>query len=132
MRFVLLNARRTSNKTAELEEIPFGYDLHITTVTETWVRDALEDNEVIPAAHNTFRQGRGSRCNGFALTIKKKVSCIVLNNIPDHESLRCQNKYRGRSTVDIGVYHPPGSPESFLLKFPTIFKGFTSLVRELY
>lgn len=66
------------------------------------------------------------------MIVKKEISCVILSEITDNESVWCQIDYYGFSTLVGVVYRPPSSPESFLeniqLHMEQIYKPIQKII----
>lgn len=49
------------NKTDQLENLLMSHDPHICVVTETWLHDTIQDEEIVPMGYHLHRRDRGSR-----------------------------------------------------------------------
>lgn len=110
----MLNGRSIANKSQQLEEVLLLYDPHLLAVTETWLSPNITDSEIIPPSHKIVRRDREGRGGGVAIIAKKEVDIIRLENIPEHESIWCEIRYRIISTLFGVVYRPPNSPVSYI------------------
>lgn len=61
------------NKTAGLEYMLVNYDPDVVTITETWLRSEIQDNEIIPPGYKIVRRDRQSRGGGVAIIVKENI-----------------------------------------------------------
>lgn len=54
-----------------------SHDPQICVITETWLHDAIGDDEVAPPGYRLYRHDRGSRGGGVAV-IKSRISLLLL------------------------------------------------------
>lgn len=59
------------NKTTEFEHLIFLYNPDFATVTETWQRQDIALNEIIPPSHKITREDRRTRGGEVAIVYKK-------------------------------------------------------------
>lgn len=97
-----------------MEAVILGHDPHVLVVTETWLHDEVDDNDVFPTDYQVFRRDRSTRGGGIAVLVKHNIQAFLSRQIDDHESITLKLYYRGRSILLFAVYRPPDSPPHFL------------------
>lgn len=90
------------------------HDPHITVITETWLREEINDQDVFPPCYNVYRVDRSSRGGGVAVLIKNQIEAVVLEIIPALECLCIKVSLWGYNFVLFATYRPPDAPTEFL------------------
>lgn len=85
------------------------HDSDVVALTETWLHDAIYDNEFVPPEFEVHCRDRNKRGGGVALLFKKKLKLVRMNDPTNIESLFCKSNC-DQHCVIVGVaYRPPGS-----------------------
>lgn len=87
---------------------------HAVVITETWLRDDIDDETVFPRSYQVFRRDRATRGGGVAVLVNQNTEAHTLQQIANHESVTLKLSYGGRSFVLFAVYRPPDSPPQYL------------------
>lgn len=101
------------NKAEQLEAIILANNPHVVTVTETWRRCEISDEDVFPPSYRVFRRDRPSRGGGVAVLVKGDIDAHFLSQIENHESIIIKLSCFGNSFLVFAVYRPPDSPPQF-------------------
>lgn len=118
-----VNARSLTNKVGDLECILANYDPHVITITETWLRPEIQDQELVPPNYKIICRDRDARGGGVAVVIKADIDCVQMPGIPTHESVWCQIKLDNTMIILGAVYRPPNSPISYLEDIQLYLEG---------
>lgn len=112
------------NKSDHLESIILGYQPHIVVITETWLHEGIDDEDVFPPLYRVFRRDRSTRGGGVAVLVKHGIDTSFLTQIERHESLALKLSCFGRSFLVIAVYRAPNSPPQFLRELSDFMNDF--------
>lgn len=121
---VSLNARSIANKTDALETLLISYDPHICVITETWLHDDINDDEIVPPGYHLYRRDRGARGGGVAVVTKEYVDVTVCEQIAAHESLLLKLCLFGVNFFLCAVYRAPDADDFFLDRLYDHLQGF--------
>lgn len=90
------------------------YDPHIVVITETWLREEVDDADVFPPNYQVFRCDRCSRGGGVAVLVKHGCDATGMQAIARHEAISLKASCFGYSFLIFAAYRPPDSPIIFL------------------
>ena len=122
------NARSILPKLDELRLICASEKPDIVCIVETWVDDAIEDNELCVDGYNIVRLDRNRHGGGVLLYSKQCLSVRVLLNGPeDLELLGTLVNYCNKRLFLCLLYRPPSSCQSIFDKVSTILENLDSV-----
>lgn len=126
VKLININARSIVNKSVELEAILLCYNPHIVVITETWLRDDIDDTDVFPPSYQVFRRDRPTRGGGVAVLIKCGIRASLVRQIDNHESVTLKAFCSGRTFLLSAVYRPPDATSQFLHDLCDHLRSFSS------
>ena len=113
------------SKISPLQDIVYGQDLDIISLSETWLNESVSDQEILPVSYDIYRSDRLGRSGGGTLTaIKTTLSSSQVPIPSDFSSLEMVVVEIGslkndRSILVINCYRPPSD-----FDFVSRFSGF--------
>jgi hypothetical protein len=104
-------------KTDELREVIHNSDVEIACITETWLRDHIDDNVVNVSGFRLVRLDRiNSQHGGVCMYVRNNIQCNIVQDLLDSNfeivwvHIRPTRLPRGIPSIIIGtLYHPPSA-----------------------
>ena len=109
MKLFLLNSRSINNKLNQFQNFVYSNKVDIFCVTETWLTDAIYDNEILPTDYSVYRNDRNSRGGGVMIVINNNICSELIPSNSDLEVLSIKIKIKPISFTVCVVYIPPNS-----------------------
>ena len=80
---MLLNARCLRDKLTDFQPSIYSNDVDILVITETWLKPAILDREVLPSGYSVYSRYRENdrRSGGVLITIKDSIPTIRRRDI---------------------------------------------------
>ena len=134
LKFATLNARSIRNKNLIIKDYVVDYDVDITAITETWLRDNGGDlitRELCPTGYKFVHKPRISGTGGGAGFLYKDNICM--EHIMDHSNFRsfeCLDVTFMNNIRTLVIYRPPCSTVNGLT-VNLFWDEFSSLLEEV-
>ena len=101
-------------KISNFQSLVYALSPSIVAVTETWLSEAIFDNELLPKGYTIFRKDRASRGGGVLLAAANYLPITLLPSPSDLEILWVQLGTPHPFHICV-VYAPPSSNDSYWL-----------------
>lgn len=101
------NARSVLNKTDKLEAVILGHNPHVVVITETWLRDEIDDTDVFPTDYRAFGRDRHTRGAGVAVLVRQNITAVFLRQAANFEALSLKILCRNTSFYIISCLSSP-------------------------
>ena len=128
---ILLNAcslksvTASSNKLIQFQQLIYSSLPSLVVVTETWLKDNIDDSEILPRGYNIFRLDRPGDRKGGGLASREDLSCSIKPELRSGgEIMVCELKI-----AVIAAYRPPDDSSSFI---PFLFSTLTKVESSGY
>jgi len=111
-------------KTKVLQDIASSYDLDLIFLTETWLNDSINSNEVLPFGYDIYRKDRLNQVGGGVLIAVKSCDISSEVHIPSELEviLITVQVNRNKKLLFINCYRPPNLTE-FIPKFHSLLSS---------
>lgn len=83
LRISSFNARSIVNKRLDLEAYVTLVNADFIAITETWLHNNIDDNELLPSSYNIHRKDRERRGGGVLLAVKSNISCFRCRDLEE-------------------------------------------------
>ena len=121
------NARSIRNKMNEISYFTKQNNIHIITISETWLGPEFSDNYFnLPNFQTVFRQDRNKNGGGVCIFVSDQLSCCRRSDLESQDlellwvEVFLQQSPRTQYPLLIGCcYRPPNSPMHFYEKLET-------------
>lgn len=100
-------------------------NLSVLAVTETWLTEQIQDNELIPSGYTIFRKDRKSRGGGVLIAVKHTLAASLLHTPKDLEVVSINLAVCTPLTIAL-VYMPPNAPEEYRNKLYCYLRSLTA------
>ena len=126
------NARSIVNKRLDLQAYVTLVNSAFIAITETWLHNNIDDNELLPNSYNIHRKDRESRGGGVLLAVKSNISCFRRCDLEesDCELLRGKIPFKDSSSYFFGVFYRPPSRDLTYLEVLAKSLDKVSLISE--
>ena len=118
-------------KLNKFQSFIYSNSYEIVCITETWLSDAVFDNEIIPKNYSIYRKDRKSRGGGVLVAISDSISSNLIPS-PNTLELIAVSINRGVSFVLCCIYIAPNSDSvycnSLLLYLHQLINSYTHTV----
>ena len=117
LRISSFSARSIVNKRLDLQAYVTLVNPDFIAITETWLHNNIDDNELLPNSYNIHRKDRESRGGGVILAVRSNISCFRRRDLEesDCELLWGEIPFKDSSSYFVGVfYRPPSSDLTYL------------------
>ena len=140
MKFIHQNVRSLLGKIDELRLIisELNSEIHLLTLSETWLHKDITDAELQIAGYQLFRRDRGAKGGGLAVYVRNDVSVVRRTDL---ENVSVEGLWlevlipKSRSLLVGTFYRPPNSSsyhdKDFMSKFEGIMDLCTALGNEI-
>ena len=111
------NARSIVNRHLDLQAYVTLVNPDFIAITETWLDNNIDDNELLPNCYNIYRKDRESRGGGVLLAVKSNISCFRRRDLEesDCELLWGEVPFKDSSWYFVRVFYcPPSSDLTYL------------------
>lgn len=124
LRCSLINARSIkgvgfgNNQLLSLKSELYQNNVDLFAITESWLNDTIEDNELLVSGYNFFRKDRQKRGGGILLYMNDSITCIRRLDLEPTSSMFdeimvCELKLTNESVYVILFYRPPNASFNF-------------------
>ena len=109
IRISSFNVRRIVNKRLDLQAHVTLVNPDFIAITETWLHNNIDDNELLPNSYNIHCKDRESRGGGLLLAVKSNISCFRSRDLEesDCELLWGEIPFKDSSSYFVGVFLSP-------------------------
>jgi len=97
-----------NNKLTTFQNFVYTFDYDIIGLTETWLTDAVLDNEILPVNYSIYRTDRVTRGGGVLLAVKNTVPSQCWESPKDLELVTVVISLNNPVKICL-VYNPPNS-----------------------
>lgn len=123
--FFLSNVMSLAPKIDEVREVVHYADFDLVCITETWLKDHIDNNIVAISGYNVIRRDRTEAVHGgVCLYIKESIQFKIIEDIMDRKfevvwtQIRPSRLPRGITSIIVGVvYHSPSAADPPMLDY---------------
>ena len=112
---LLSNVMSLAPKIDEIREVVHNANLDLVCITESWLKDHIDNNSVAISGYNVIRR---DRIGGICLYVKESIRFKILDDMADENfqvswtQLRHSRLPRGITCIIVGlVYHSPNAAD---------------------
>ena len=132
LRFAHLNIRSLHYKLDHVNMFLHHNDTDVFCITETWLNDDFDDNDMHIDGYNVFRLDRikDMEHGGILCYIKNGISCKQISDLDDDivEAMWLELNLPQTKPILLGaVYRPPDSKAEYLSRIDSLFQECTNL-----
>ena len=136
LRFAHLNIRSLHYKLDHVNLFLHHNDIDVFCITETWLNDDFDDNDMHIDGYNVFRLDRikDMEHGGILCYIKNGTSCKQISDLDDDivEAMWLELNLPQTKPILLGtVYRPPDSKAEYLSRIDSLFQECTNLYDDV-
>ena len=87
----------------------YSTPFNVYCITETWLKDDIYDNEILPSEYTLYRKDRSSRGGGVLIAVNNIISSNLISSPSDLELVAINLNLKNESITVCTVYIPPKS-----------------------
>ena len=124
LHFIHLNVRSLLSKMSEFRLLFSEKKISIIALTETWLNDSINDEEIYIDGYSIIRKDRDTYGGGVCLYIKNEIAYSVREDLieTDTESVWIHVLLPKTKPIIVGVLYRPPKQKQFIEKFSTILE----------
>ena len=98
------NLRSLVNKLSLFQSYVYSTPFNVYCITETWLKDDIYDNEILPAEYTLYRKDRSSRGGGVLIAVNNIISSNLISSPSDLELVAINLNLKNDSITICTVY----------------------------
>ena len=102
----LWNSRSLVNKITSFQSFVYTHNIDLIALIETWLKDHIYSNELLPTNYTMYRNDRTSRGGGVMLAVNSSINSSLVH-CPSHLELSTIKLNCTKSITICLVYIPP-------------------------
>ena len=114
----MFNVRSIVNELSQFQSFVYSSGLKIIGITETWLSNAIYDNEILPTGYNIYQSDRPSKGGGVLLAIDHSIhSSLIFSLIfsPVDIEILAVSVLTNPDFIICPLYIPPNSTDDYFI-----------------